>query len=101
MKYNVRDPKTGRFVKQAVASTVSSTVKTSVPRDPITGRFVSANSKCCCASGSTTSFKTTVAPEQTIPDWKIEFDKQMAEFRARMAKFDEAMEIFRSTVSED
>lgn len=100
MKYNVRDPKTGRFVKQ-IATNVSSSAKTSTPRDPITGRFVSMNAKQCSDSGSSTTFKTTTVPEQNVPDWKIEFDKQMSEFHAQMAKFDEAMEIFHSTISED
>ena len=94
MKYNVRDPKTGRFMKQTTASEVSSTFKKTTPRDPITGRFVSVNSKSSSASGSTTSFKPTTEPEQTIPDWKIEFDKHMEEFHTQMAKFDDAMDIF-------
>lgn len=97
MKYNVRDPKTGRFVKQ-IATNVSSSAKTSTPRDPITGRFVSANSKNGQAYESTTSFDTMPKSEQTIPDWKIEFDKHMAEFHTQMAKFDAAMKIFRSTM---
>ena len=98
MKYNVRDPKTGRFMKQTTASVVSSTFKKTTPRDPITGRFVSVNSKSGRACESTTSFDTMSKSEQTIPDWKIEFDKHMAEFHTQMAKFDEAMEIFRSTM---
>ena len=97
MKYNVRDPKTGRFMKQ-IATNVSSSAKTSTPRDPITGRFVSANSKSARACESTTEFDTKSKSEQTIPDWKIEFDKHMAEFHTQMAKFDEAMEIFHSTM---
>lgn len=97
MKYNVRDPKTGRFVKQ-IATNVSSSAKTSTPRDPITGRFVSVNSKNGQAYESTTSFDTMPKSEQTIPDWKIEFDKHMAEFHTQMAKFDAAMKIFRSTM---
>lgn len=98
MKYNVRDPKTGRFMKQTTVSEVSSTFKKTTPRDPITGRFVSANSKSARACESTTEFDTKSKSEQTIPDWKIEFDKHMAEFHTQMAKFDEAMEIFRSTM---
>lgn len=97
MKYNVRDPKTGRFVKQ-IATNVSSSAKTSTSRDPITGRFVSVNSKNGQAYESTTSFDTMPKSEQTIPDWKIEFDKHMAEFHTQMAKFDAAMKIFRSTM---
>ena len=54
MKYNVRDPKTGRFMKQTTASEASSTFKKTTPRDPITGRFVSANSKSARACESTT-----------------------------------------------
>ena len=92
MKYNVRDPKTGRFMKQTTASAVSSTFKKTTPRDPITGRFVSANSKSACES--TTEFDTKSKSEQTIPDWKIEFDKHMEEFHTQMARFDEAMDIF-------
>ena len=92
MKYNVRDPKTGRFMKQTTVSEVSSTFKKTTPRDPITGRFVSANSKSVCES--TTEFDTKSKSEQTIPDWKIEFDKHMEEFHTQMAKFDDAMDIF-------
>ena len=94
MKYNVRDPKTGRFMKKTTASEVSSTFKKTTPRDPITGRFVSVNSKNGQAYESTTSFDTMPKSEQTIPDWKIEFDKHMEEFHTQMAKFDEAMDIF-------
>lgn len=93
MKYNVRDPKTGRFMKQTTASEAS-TFKKTTPRDPITGRFVSANSKSAHACESTTEFDTKSKSEQTIPNWKIEFDKHMAEFRTQMAKFDDAMDIF-------
>ena len=92
MKYNVRDPKTGRFMKQTTVSEVSSTFKKTTPRDPITGRFVSANSKSACES--TTEFDTKSKSERTIPDWKIEFDKHMEEFHTQMARFDEAMDIF-------
>ena len=94
MKYNVRDPKTGRFMKQTTASAVSSTFKKTTPRDPITGRFVSVNSKSGSAHESTTAFDTKSKSEQTIPDWKIEFDKHMEEFHTQMARFDEAMDIF-------
>ena len=94
MKYNVRNPKTGRFMKQTTASEVSSTFKKTTPRDPITGRFVSLNSKSARACESTTEFDTKSKSEQTIPDWKIEFDKHMEEFHTKMAKFDEAMDIF-------
>ena len=92
MKYNVRDPKTGRFIKKTTASAAPSTFKKTTPRDPITGRFVSANSKKACES--TTEFDTKSKSEQTIPDWKIEFDKHMEEFHTQMARFDEAMDIF-------
>lgn len=94
MKYNVCDPKTGRFMKQTTASEASSTFKKTTPRDPVTGRFVSANSKSARACESTTEFDTKSKPEQTIPDWKIEFDKHMEEFHTQMAKFDDAMDIF-------
>ena len=95
MKYNVRDPKTGRFMKQTTTSAVSSAFKKTTPRDPITGRFVSANSKSACES--TTEFDTKSKSKQTIPDWKIEFDKHMEEFRTQMDRFDAAMDIFSLT----
>ena len=97
MKYNVRDPKTGRFMKQTTTSAVSSTFKKTTPRDPITGRFVSVNSKGSCACESTTAFDTMPKSKQTIPDWKIEFDKHMEEFRTQMDRFDAAMDIFSLT----